>query len=171
MKNKNTLLVIFGASLLVVILTITVSVAGQKQELSEHAAGFPSQEVLPNRTWRNPSSHTNHPPLTITLPPENMRYKAPNNTIPPTLTITSPQSGTVVQPGNTVSITVQASDKIGVAKVEFLVNSAIFCTVTAAPYTCSWTVPDQPATVYLIVVRASDQTGNITSKNVVVQSR
>ena len=171
MKNKNTLLVIFGASLLVLVLTITVSVAGQKQELREHAVGFPSQEGLPNQTWRNPYSNTNHPLLTITLSPENMRYKAPNNTIPPTLTITSPQNGTVVQPGNTVAITAVSSERIGVAKVEFLVNSAILCTVTVAPYTCSWTVPDQPATTYLIVVRASDQTGNITSKNVVAQSR
>ncbi len=172
--NKNILITLIGASLLVIVLTITITLAGQHQEDRGLAAGSPSREGATEQAWKNQhdtGTNTSSPQLTITLPPENMRYKAPNNLIPPHLTILSPQSGSLVTPGSSVLINATASSNITLAKVEFLVNGQIVCTSTFSPYICSWTVPSQPTATYLIVVRAFDLTGNLISKNIVVRSR
>jgi hypothetical protein len=119
------------------------------------------------------STNITHPPVTITLPPEGQRYQAPNDVISPTLTITSPQNGTMVRATSTVTITASATDNVGVAKVEFLVNGTTVCTLTSSssPYTCSWTVLSLAGATFLLVVRAYDLTGNVASKSVLVRTR
>ena len=53
----------------------------------------------------------------------------------PSVTLTSPAKGASV--AGTISITADATDKEGIAKVEFFVGGALKCTDTTAPYSCS----------------------------------
>jgi hypothetical protein len=172
--NKNNLILLFSSGAVVVILAVLVPVVQNLQEVREHAAGFPTQAVLPTQVSSNPyftSTNITHPPVTITLPSEGQRYQAPNDAISPTLTITSPQNGTMVRATSTVTITASATDNVGVAKVEFLVNGTTVCTLTSSPYSCSWTVPSLAGATFLLVVRAYDLTGNVASKSAVVRTR
>jgi DNA-binding beta-propeller fold protein YncE len=69
--------------------------------------------------------------------------------IPPTVTITSPAAGTTVIEGSTVQITVQATDDVQVASVNFLVNGSVAFTDSAAPYQFTLTVPVGVSTLTL----------------------
>ena len=61
--------------------------------------------------------------------------------IPPVVSITSPVAGATVIEGMTISITVQATDDVQVASVDFLVNGAVVFTDSASPYEFMLTVP------------------------------
>ena len=88
----------------------------------------------------------------------------------PTVAITSPINGATVQRNSTVNINANASDNIGVVKVEFYIGTTLTCTDTAAPYTCAWNVPNQKttftlkATVYDGVGKTATHTISVTSK-------
>jgi len=69
--------------------------------------------------------------------------------IPPVVTITSPSAGTSVNEGATLAITVQATDDVQVAAVDFLVNGNVVFTDSAAPYQFSLTVPTGATTLTL----------------------
>src|SRR6266850_6648920 len=61
----------------------------------------------------------------------------PPDTIPPTVSITSPADGATV--AGTVSVTASASDNVGVAGVQFLLNNTnLGNEVTSYPYTFQW---------------------------------
>ncbi len=82
---------------------------------------------------------------------------APDTTAP-TAAIVSPASGAGV--AGTVSISVNASDNVGVARVDLKVNGAVVATDTTAPYTYSWdstTVANGTAT---LTATAYDAAGN-----------
>ena len=86
---------------------------------------------------------------------------APIDTTAPTAVVTAPGSGQTV--AGTVSLQANASDNVGVTKVEFLVNGTVVGSDTTAPYTLSWNstaVADGAATV---TARASDAAGNKTT--------
>jgi len=76
---------------------------------------------------------------------------------PPTISITSPAANATFIQGETVTIEATASDSDGtIQQIEFLVDNAIVCTVTAAPYRCDMT----PATgSHLLSARATDSQG------------
>jgi YVTN family beta-propeller protein len=59
----------------------------------------------------------------------------PPDTAPPSASITSPTGGTV---SGTVSVTVNASDNVGVARVDLLVNGQTIGSDTSTPYQFSW---------------------------------
>jgi hypothetical protein len=61
--------------------------------------------------------------------------------IPPVVSITSPSAGSTVIEGSTLAITVQATDDVQVAAVDFLVNGNVVFTDPAAPYQFTLTVP------------------------------
>src|SRR5687767_2009887 len=63
--------------------------------------------------------------------------------IAPTVAITNPANGATVARKSNVTITATATDNVGVARVEFLVNGNLQCTDTAAPYSCVWRVPNR----------------------------
>jgi glucose/arabinose dehydrogenase len=90
---------------------------------------------------------------------------------PPTVSITSPANGSIVARKSTVTITASASDNVGVARVEFLVNGALQCTDVSAPYSCNWRVPAAPNKTHQIQARAFDQAGNSATAAVQVTSR
>ncbi|HWZ46409.1 MAG TPA: Ig-like domain-containing protein [Candidatus Saccharimonadales bacterium] len=91
-----------------------------------------------------------------------------NKGIPPTAAITSPASGSTVIEGATLPITVNATDDVAVAAVNFLVNGQIVFTATTAPYQFNLTVPTGNSSLVLGAT-AVDLGGNIgTAPNVTV---
>jgi glucose/arabinose dehydrogenase len=93
------------------------------------------------------------------------------DTIAPTVSITSPANGAIVARRSTVTITATASDNVGVTRVEFLVNGALQCTDTTAPYSCAWPVPNTRNQTYQLLARAFDQAGNVGTASVQVTAR
>ena len=91
--------------------------------------------------------------------------------IAPTVAITSPANGAIVVRKAQVAINATASDNVGVTRVEFLVNGALQCTDTAAPYSCSWRVPNPMNKTYQLQARAFDAAGNSATATVSVTAR
>jgi glucose/arabinose dehydrogenase len=98
-------------------------------------------------------------------------FQAAGDNIAPTVAITSPANGATVLRKSTVTITATASDNVGVARVEFLVNGALQCTDTAAPYSCGWRVPNPMGRTYQLQARAFDAAGNSAAATVSVTAR
>ena len=92
------------------------------------------------------------------------------DTVPPTVTITHPANGSTVKRGSTVTISANASDNLGVTKVEFSVNNSLLCTDTTVPYTCRWTVPRKRGITYTLTAKVYDKAGNSTIKTITVKS-
>ncbi|MFC1717863.1 Ig-like domain-containing protein, partial [Candidatus Poribacteria bacterium] len=82
----------------------------------------------------------------------------PDN-ITPTVTITSPASGSEVS--DTVAISADASDNMGVEKVEFYVDTVLLANDTTAPYSCSWDTTSATNGSHTIEARAYDVAGNM----------
>jgi hypothetical protein len=93
------------------------------------------------------------------------------DTIPPTVSITNPANGAIVARRSTVTITATASDNVGVTRVEFLINGAVQCTDTTAPYSCNWNVPNTRNATYQLQARAFDQAGNLGASSIQVTAR
>jgi len=79
--------------------------------------------------------------------------------VQPTVGITSPLNAANVS--GTVTVSVSASDNIGVTKVEFYVNGVLKATDTATPYTYSWNTSTLAAGAYTLSVKAYDAAGNV----------
>lgn len=94
--------------------------------------------------------------------------QAAADTTPPTVSITAPASGATV--AGTVSVTASASDNVGVAGVQFLLDgAALGSEVTVAPYTISWDTTTTSNGAHTLAARARDAAGNTaTSANVSV---
>ena len=112
----------------------------------------------------------------IATPAANTTYTAfysaaPTDTTAPTVSLTNPTQGATVARKATVNLTANASDNIGVARVEFYINGGLQCTDTSAPYSCGWNVPNQPRRTYQIQATAYDQAGNSASTVIQVTSR
>ena len=93
---------------------------------------------------------------------------APVDAVKPVLMITAPTANSTVKKNSTVTIRANATDNVGVTKVDFYANGTLLCTGTAT--SCAWTVPNARAT-YTIMVKAYDAAGNVTTQTLSVQSR
>lgn len=82
-----------------------------------------------------------------------------NKGIPPKASITSPTAGSTVIEGAKLPITVNATDDVAVAAVNFLVNGHVVFTATSAPYQFNFTVPLN-ATSLTLGATAVDLGGN-----------
>jgi Bacterial Ig domain len=83
----------------------------------------------------------------------------PPDTTPPSVSIASPIGGNV---SGTVTISANASDNVGVTRVDFYVNGALNGSDSTAPYQYSWntaSVSNGTATIY---AKAYDAAGNST---------
>jgi hypothetical protein len=89
------------------------------------------------------------------------------DTTAPTVSVTAPTNGTSVAVGTAVNITATASDNVGVAKVEFLVDGALKSTDTSSPYAYSWATTGVAAGTHTIVAKAYDAANNSTSSTTV----
>lgn len=87
------------------------------------------------------------------------------NSSPPTTTITSPASGATVT--GTVSVTANASDDLGVTKVELLADDLLVATKMTAPYTFSWNTLDPALPAYdgqhTLTTKAYDTQGQVAT--------
>jgi hypothetical protein len=88
----------------------------------------------------------------------------------PTVAITSPANGATVQRNSIVNIIANASDNFGLVKVEFYVGTTLTCTVTSAPYTCAWQVPNPKAT-FTLKATAYDVVGKTATHTISVSSK
>jgi len=87
---------------------------------------------------------------------------------PPTAAITSPASGGTVLVKSTVNIQATANPGTNpVARVDLLVNGAVVCSDTAAPYNCSWTVPGATGKTYQLQAKAYDTAGQVGASAIV----
>jgi glucose/arabinose dehydrogenase len=93
------------------------------------------------------------------------------DSVPPSVSITNPANNAVVARRTTVTITAVASDNVGVTRVEFLINGALQCSDTTAPYSCSWSVPRTSGLMYKLQARAFDQAGNVGTASVQVTAQ
>jgi hypothetical protein len=82
------------------------------------------------------------------------------DTTAPTVTVSAPVNG---------RLTVQASDDVGVGKVELYVNGALTDADYAAPYT--FTLPALPKGRVTILAKAYDAAGNVGQTTVVLRLR
>ena len=84
---------------------------------------------------------------------------------PPTVSITSPANNAVAS--GTVSVTANATDNVGVTRVEFYVNGVLQATDSSTPYLFSWNTAALAAGSYTLSAKAYDAAGNVgTSTNV-----
>ncbi|HYC29472.1 MAG TPA: Ig-like domain-containing protein, partial [Chitinophagaceae bacterium] len=98
----------------------------------------------------------------------NMTTSAPINvsvnnipdTQAPIVNLTSPSAGTI---SGTVNVSANATDNVGVAGVQFLLNgNPLGAEDIDAPYTYSWNTITSPNSSYTITARARDAAGNMT---------
>ncbi len=67
----------------------------------------------------------------------------------------------------TLTLKANASDNIGVTRVEFYVNSVKVCTSTSSPYQCDWTPTLPLAANYSLFTKAFDEHGNFSQSTTV----
>lgn len=79
--------------------------------------------------------------------------------LPPTISISYPANNSTAS--GTVSVTVSATDNVGVTKVEYYVNGALQATDTTTPYVYSWNTSALAAGAYVISSKAYDVAGNV----------
>jgi glucose/arabinose dehydrogenase len=80
------------------------------------------------------------------------------DTTPPTVSITAPTAGATVSGSVTVSAT--ATDNVGVADVQFLVDGTAIADDTSAPYSIAWDSRGVPNGAHDITAIARDAAGN-----------
>ena len=91
---------------------------------------------------------------------------ANGDTSAPTVSISSPANGSTVSA--TVTLSASASDNIGVAGVQFLVDGApIGSEDTVAPFAVNWNGPSGADGIYTVAARARDAAGNATTSTAV----
>ncbi|HEU5479184.1 MAG TPA: S8 family serine peptidase [Candidatus Tumulicola sp.] len=92
---------------------------------------------------------------------------APPDTTPPTVSIASPTGGSV---SGVVPVSVNATDNVGVTRVDLLVNGAVVASDTTAPYTFTWDSSARIGTNVTLVATAYDAAGNSASSQAVTVS-
>ena len=102
-------------------------------------------------------------PITVTAPPST------GDTTAPVVTITSPTSGQRVS--KMVSVTVAATDNVGVTRVELYVDGGLAATSTTAPFTMKWNSRSVKPGTHLLQVKAFDAAGNSALSQGVTVSR
>lgn len=90
----------------------------------------------------------------------------PPDVAPPSVEITYPRSGDTVSGGVTVSV--RASDDVGVVKVELYINGVLFATDQDEPYEFYWDTTADPDGEYTLVAKAYDAAGNVGESSPVV---
>ena len=88
----------------------------------------------------------------------------PTDTTPPTVSIASPTGGNV---SGTVTISANASDNVGVSRVDFYVNGSLKGSDNAAPYQYSWNTTSLANGAATLRAVAFDAAGNSTQSSLV----
>ncbi|MDQ3908415.1 MAG: Ig-like domain-containing protein, partial [Acidobacteriota bacterium] len=80
---------------------------------------------------------------------------------PPTVSLTAPAAGSTL--AGTVTVSANASDDKGVARVEFYKGATLIGTDTTAPYSVQWNTSAEAPGAYTLTARAYDTGGNSTT--------
>jgi hypothetical protein len=100
-------------------------------------------------------------------PPVNLRVLSTSDTTPPAVAFTAPAAGATVS--GTVTLSATASDNVGVAGVQFLVDGTpIGAEDVAAPYSVSWNSAGAGNGSRTLQARARDAVANVTTAAVTV---
>src|SRR6185436_14649317 len=99
-------------------------------------------------------------PINVTVGSTTPPPPPSGDTIAPTVSITSPANGSTLT-GTTVNINANATDNVGVTKVEFYVDNAGQSTDMTSPYSYALIVGKVAAGNHTIMVKAYDAAGNI----------
>ena len=83
----------------------------------------------------------------------------PADSTNPTVSISAPSAGAVVS--GTVTVSVSASDNVGVSRVELYVDGALYATDVLAPYAFSWNTSGLVNGNHTLTARAVDLAGNV----------
>jgi len=86
---------------------------------------------------------------------------------PPSVTITSPTQGQNVD-ASTITVSVDASDDVGVSSVTLSVNGSPLSTLSNAPYNFSWDASSYAGTFPTLTATATDATGNASATIITV---
>lgn len=82
---------------------------------------------------------------------------------PPTVAITSPAAS--VNVSDTVTVSIDASDNVGVTKVEYYVDNLLKGTETGSPYHFPWDTSAYSAGAHTILAKAYDAAGNVSQSS------
>jgi hypothetical protein len=99
-----------------------------------------------------PGGFDDHDDLVFAVAPSN-------DQTPPTTAITSPADGATVS--GTVTVNADASDDVGVAKVEFYVDGALKGTDSTAPYQLGWNTVSVANGSHVLQSKAYDAVNNV----------
>src|SRR5262249_41194826 len=100
-------------------------------------------------------------------PSNQARADITGDTTPPTVTLTSPANGATVS--GTITVSANASDNVGVAGVQFLLDGANLGTEdTTAPCSVSWTTTTATNGTHTLAARARDTSGLTTTSTITV---
>ncbi|TAK93343.1 hypothetical protein EPO05_07190 [Patescibacteria group bacterium] len=129
-------------------------------------AGFsntitPTPSSVPNPTLVPTSSPTLIPSPTPIGP----------DTTKPTVLITYPTNNSTVPRRTNITVTANASDNIGVTKVNFYHNNLLYCSRSTAPYTCVMSTPSFTNQTTTYKATAYDGAGNNASNTVTVRAQ
>ena len=80
------------------------------------------------------------------------------DTLAPAVSIAAPTTGATVS--GTVTVSVSASDNVGVTSVSIAVDGAVVCSFNAAPFSCSWSTKTTGNGSHTIQATAKDAAGN-----------
>jgi len=90
----------------------------------------------------------------------------PGDTQLPTVSITSPSNGATVS--GTITVSANASDNVGISKVEFYVDGVLKSSDTASPYSYSWGTTSYSNVSHTLMAKAFDAAGNNASYSITV---
>ena len=163
------LVVAGGSSLFGVLVDLSGAVSGAELLASGAASGTLAPRVAWNSATNEMLAIYNVFPAPGSI--QNLRavrYAMPpaQDGTPPSVSITAPANGATVSAG--VTATVNATDNVGVTRVEFLAGGVTFATLTTAPYVALWnslTVNNGPITLQ---VKAYDAAGNVGTTSISV---
>jgi hypothetical protein len=93
-----------------------------------------------------------------------VRYSVVDLT-PPSVSITAPANGATV--AGTVTMSASASDNLGVASVEFLLDGTAIGDDTTIPYSVVWNTTAAPNGLHTLTAVARDAAGNVTTSSAV----
>jgi subtilisin family serine protease len=85
--------------------------------------------------------------------------------VPPSAAISSPANGALVS--GTINVNVNATDDVGVTRVELRVNDALLATDTSSPFSFSWNTKNSVNGTTTLKASAYDAVGNVGQSQVV----
>jgi hypothetical protein len=150
--------------------TTLAMIAANLQLVDTTATPF-TLTTTPATLTLNPLASPSPTPLASTSTPTPTPTPDPNADLTaPSVSITSPSNGASLKAKSSVTLSATASDNLGVTQVQFLVNNIVQCTLTAAPYSCSWTVPAGRKSPQIKAV-AKDDAGNSSVSTITVKNQ